>query len=450
MALRKAPPGLAPDEVEACLDAPRPALAWARYRCRLVTPMYGGGVEAGQVDEAMPIRITAIRGQLRFWWRIAHRQRFMPDGRLDHKALYARERALWGGLGDARSLAASKVVLRLASPVKAAVFAPAAKYARKNDGTYKSMPDWEPWAVAYALFPAQGKANRSGVQTPPPKLLKPGAEWTLDVNLHELDETDRGEVETALRWWASFGGVGARTRRGLGAVAVERLGPDGGWAPLPSISQQEAKEAGLTLVFRDKPLDDPIEAWKTAIAALRNFRQKEGIGRNRGQQPDRPGRSRWPEADAIRRHTGTHAPQHAPEHPAGQRFPRAVFGLPIIFHFKDKDDPPDATLTPIDKERMASPLILRPYRQADGRWRAAALWLPHGHVARMALRLQVAGAAPLDLPKGQWWPLQGDEAGRRSAAAAVYPIKLTDGPTEPLTAFLKFFQKTELAGEGKA
>ncbi len=51
---------------------------WHRYRCTLVTPMYGGGVDAGKVDEDMPIRATAIRGQLRiFWWRIAHSQQFI-------------------------------------------------------------------------------------------------------------------------------------------------------------------------------------------------------------------------------------------------------------------------------------------------------------------------------------------------------------------------------------
>jgi len=43
---------------------------WTHYTCKLVTPLYGGGVRAAEVDTAMPIRAAGIRGQLRFWWRI--------------------------------------------------------------------------------------------------------------------------------------------------------------------------------------------------------------------------------------------------------------------------------------------------------------------------------------------------------------------------------------------
>lgn len=32
--------------------------------------MYGGGVDAATVDLKMPIRVSAIKGQLRFWWRL--------------------------------------------------------------------------------------------------------------------------------------------------------------------------------------------------------------------------------------------------------------------------------------------------------------------------------------------------------------------------------------------
>ena len=36
------------------------------YTIKLITPMYGGGVVAGVVDEEMPVRATSIRGHLRF------------------------------------------------------------------------------------------------------------------------------------------------------------------------------------------------------------------------------------------------------------------------------------------------------------------------------------------------------------------------------------------------
>jgi CRISPR-associated protein Cmr1 len=43
-----------------------------------------------------------------------------------------------------------------------------------------------------------------------------------------------------------------------------------------------------------------------------------------------------------------------------RKFPRAHFGLPIIFHFKDRGDPPDTTLKLPEAERRASPLLFRP------------------------------------------------------------------------------------------
>ena len=60
-------------------------------------------------------------------------------------------------------------------------------------------------------------------------------------------------------------------------------------------------------------------------------------------------------------------------------FPRAAFGMPIIFHFKDKPDPGDTTLQPAGKDldRFASPLVLRPYRDPS-----------QGKVSAMAVELR--------------------------------------------------------------
>src|SRR6266567_2982933 len=36
---------------------------------KLITPLFGGGVEKSEADPVTIIRGTEIRGQLRFWWR---------------------------------------------------------------------------------------------------------------------------------------------------------------------------------------------------------------------------------------------------------------------------------------------------------------------------------------------------------------------------------------------
>ena len=37
---------------------------------RLETPMYGGGAKNGVTDTNYPVRISSLRGNLRYWWRM--------------------------------------------------------------------------------------------------------------------------------------------------------------------------------------------------------------------------------------------------------------------------------------------------------------------------------------------------------------------------------------------
>ena len=106
--MRQPTPGL--DPADALRDwqqqTPAPEADWTYYSCKLVTPLYGGGVRAGAVDEAMPIRAAGLRGQLRFWWRIA-------CGPFDSsEVMFRRESAIWGGLGSSAPTA-SKVAVRV-------------------------------------------------------------------------------------------------------------------------------------------------------------------------------------------------------------------------------------------------------------------------------------------------------------------------------------------------
>ncbi len=408
--------------------------------CTLVTPLYGGGVRAGEVDEQMPIRATGIRGQLRFWWRKAHRSQFLQsDGKsTDWEKMFAAERSLWGGIGDsADNVVSSKVLVCVRDLKINDKKAQAAEYEQRPGRGFNSFPNWKPWAGGklggYALFPAQGKANRGGVVRPPAFLFKPmSLSWVLRIQFRdETTEEERVQVRTALRWWASFGGVGARTRRGLGAVQVEALDP---------VRLEEVKAQGYTLVRQDgSKTRDALEAWKAALESLQTFRQGKGFARNPGQVPDRPGRSRWPEPDAIRRITGAHAHHHTPEHPAGDLFPRAQFGLPIIFHFKDTGEPDDHTLQPEGAERMASPVILRPYRDEEGMWHAAALYMPSERKTKLLLK-----------GRREWtvteWPSDAEK--RKEAVDRIPPLKRIEKEypgriRTPMAAFLNYFKNPE-------
>src|SRR5579862_2869390 len=52
------------------------------YVIKVVTPLFGGGVDPGENDPHTLIRGTAIRGHLRFWWRATRGARFKDAGEL--------------------------------------------------------------------------------------------------------------------------------------------------------------------------------------------------------------------------------------------------------------------------------------------------------------------------------------------------------------------------------
>lgn len=247
---------------------------------------------------------------------------------------------------------------------------------QKEQGKHKSMPKWDTHfqPVSYALFPFQGQLSRGkqNTEVPPAKCME-NVRFTLTIRWRR-DKVDwEKDLAPAVKAWANFGGVGSRTRRGCGAVFVKELAAsnESELAALvkltgPQSATQWPLVSGGRLVI-DTQANQPMQAWERAVRLMCDFRQGEGVGRNTGQNHNRPGRSHWPEPESIRRATNTRSLEHGriPD----DAFPRAEFGLPIVFHFKDRDDPPDTTLYPAGegRERMASPLILRPVKLRDGK-----------------------------------------------------------------------------------
>lgn len=380
-------------------------------KLKVVTPMFGGGYEARNVDEVCPIRAAAIRGQLRFWWRATAGAKYATA-----KELYEAEEALWGGAARYVERDGKEETIgcgRVASTVRVTNKGEAVKcgtYNRRNDRNgYKSLPDFQGNWPPYALQPFQGKASRDSIEEEPATALL-NAEFALALVL--ADGTNEAEVRQALAAWIKFGGLGARTRRGCGSLScaagpdLERLSP-AGFEDLTALSDSVA-------VWGSK-VNDPLLAWSTAVNVYRDFRQKAGFARNPGQQ-NRPGRSRWPEADAIRRLQRRNAHNHAPTHALLCGFPRADLGLPIIFHFKDQGDPPDATLQgPSDGlSRFASPVITKAVA-VQGGYKPLVLVLNSPHAWQFgALRLdgQTVTQAQIQLSaaeRGQVPPLDGQE-----------------------------------------
>lgn len=383
---------------------------------RLITPLFGGGVEKATADPVSTVRATEVRGQLRFWWRACRAAQY--ETLQDVKNA---EDALWG--------AASTEKRKLPSEVQVAI-----------NVTRKGTPfvvehDGQPITIgnphspySYVAFPLQDKPDAVTVQ---------GVEFELEIN-YPVDQERVKEVAAALWAWETFGGLGGRTRRGFGTLSFEGITEGDhsfapAWQTFPENTLRAIKQGlqehvteghqhpGLPMLWpapgnRLKVIQlangEPMAVWRELISKYQAFRQHREKGHF--------GRSLWPEADAIRRRTNP--TRDRDELSQVDKFPRAQFGLPIIFHFEDADDPPDTTLRGVNEERLASPLILKPVackgRQAVG----------------MAVFLKTR----LSVPSGLW--LQGavrnEHPGVVLTPAEAQTVSKLNGRTDVLQAFL--------------
>jgi len=293
--------------------------------------------------------------------------------------------------------------------------------------------------IAYGAFPLQPKRELQRHHEPPGVLYDYGSA-PFEVRFRYPSSLGK-DVHAALWAWETWGGLGARTRRGFGAL-LSRDRPAFGipalLAELAALADRPRiagvpSLAGARFAVGPRPSPTALPAWRTALGTLQRLRQGEGIGRNRSTRfANRPGRSRWPEADAIRRLTGQSAPIHSTPTVHVDRFPRAAFGLPIVFHFQNDPHDPNAQgdpdfepleLRPAEFERFASPLLLRPIPTSQG-------FLPGALVLSSAMPESVLLAGPKRFPvKTHLTP----------AEAARIPALASPGspPTDPLERFLE-------------
>jgi CRISPR-associated protein Cmr1 len=340
----------------------------------LITPLFGGGVEPGTADPVTTIRATEIRGHLRFWWRATRGGQFSDD----LKKMKEAEDELWGAASSGDAAFPSKVRIQIETTHRGNKFV-----AKNRRGEIVEVHALDS-PYSYAAFPLRDRKQH----------VIEGVKFTLSIQYPSAAGTD---VEAALWAWETFGGIGGRTRRGFGAVKllkvngkVERLLPSNPQDAMKAIilkledfiqdSDFPISLPSLSLEQDDYLLTESIansvECLTRLLEALKSFRHdrpmNEFIDPKDGRKKKRPGRNRWPEPDEIRRLTRTSFSRHREPLSRLRAFPRAQFGLPIIFQFKDSDkgDPQITTLQGAKKEsaRFASPLVIKPLPCEGGKY----------------------------------------------------------------------------------
>lgn len=382
------------------------ALVFQRRHYELITPLWGGGVKPGTADPVTVIRGTEIRGQLRFWWRATRGG--IADGSV--KRLREAEGKIWGSAAGEGKAGPSKVHLALTID---------------NRGQPQSFRNLN---LRYVTFPLD-QATDNDLKN---AQLRTGVKFTLQITFPELL---RDDVEAALWAWETFGGLGARTRRGFGAVqcteVIEKNAVQPPQAAVHAVQRMISDGLEKYVVVGNWPSDVPHlartmndrikvvkstrvdQAWQALIQALQEFRQK---------RTKKYGSSTWPEPDAIRRRTVGKAKKVVTASSV-DKFPRAAFGLPIIFHFKDEKPrtPPDTSLELAGSDRLASPLILRPVVMGN-------------QIAGVAVILETPVPIDLVLRSKDAPPFEASAAVTKPESAQIGPL---DGEPDVLKAFLK-------------
>jgi len=355
---------------------------------RIITPLYGGGVRPVEADPVTVVRGTEVRGHLRFWWRACRGGQFGTVRRMRQA-----EDALWGAASseDVPNPSLVQVVVAVDENGRGHPLDPYVQVEEwdNRQGRMRKKTVASNEVPAYASFPLDPRETKGGPAQP--KKLRTGVAFTLTL-FYPKDRA--ADIDAALWAWETCGGLGARTRRGFGALQCDKvtvfedptdLKSKGRTEPVNQPAEPKQAEAWLREQLRryvapgswpagvphlstvvncvctaDK--GNPTLAWKDLIAKLSDFRQQRTQGRR--------GRSLWPEPNAIRLRTGQHSTNHAAPAGSPDAFPRAAFGLPIIFHFKDDAaNPPDPRETSLEggtHDRLASRLILRPLVCAAG------------------------------------------------------------------------------------
>lgn len=327
---------------------------------RLLTPLFGGGVNVQRADPVTVVRATEVRGQLRFWWRAAR------AGGMHLDEMRRRESEIFGSASEG-GLRPSALVVEVECLAVGKEESPYLPVQVGGKSVLKVDPKVAP---GYLAFPLQTTGQP----------LKVGVRFRLRLRFPpDLAE----EVVAALWAWERFGGVGSRTRRGFGAVQREQDVPGDAGAAAALMAGCHVPDADTLRrewerYVRPGPPPQGVpglsgarwrvldRSWREVAQEYRRFRQYRSGGTG-----GRAGRSLWPESTAVRAIRAARpgrGAQREPERPAERssdapvlKFPRAQFGLPIVMHFREERHL-DTEVIPArpDLKRLASPLVFRP------------------------------------------------------------------------------------------
>lgn len=337
-------------------------MSWTTLRLQVTTPLFNAG--AGPADTYPGVRVSSVRGAMRFWFRALVGGVTGPNLRL----LAELESMVFGS-----TEASCPVPLRIPDPPR-----------QRAAGSEKMNRH-----VVYLLGQGLGDLQN---RTTSRSYVRPGEMFALKLRFDNAEPNVAALTLASLWLLSTYGGIGARTRRGFGGVRITSVD---GWLPSPW-TPESIRSPGLEyyeklgFLWPDKTLGTCLApllknkvtgartAWTTpptfpvlhreyTIARASGggiFDSWEHVLRHAGEQlrnfrasRDSPGARYTPARKTPEWEDVIWGP--------GNHFPLGALGLPVMFK---KNGPFVNAECDGDSRRRASPLWLRAV-SSDDEWR---------------------------------------------------------------------------------
>lgn len=365
-----------------------PALETWTLRLRTITPLFGGSATPREVDAENPIRSASVRGHLRFWWRATAGAQYATPGEL-----FKAEEEIWGS-----AQRYGKVALRVLEQKTGDTVKPSDLVGDK--GTARTGPMERFFLHPFNPNKSEGLEEASGLRW---------VEFTLELT-PSLSDPEKEHLRRALRAWIAFGGIGARTRRGAGALEVVNDLQD--WLP--------ANPEQLRAWFAQQPAENPPHTTLAgAVVCLGQARKPNNTDLFKGHTAWRELGRFWARLrkghfveDPQTGETMAYTPMAGGKwndhktllalrpNQARIALVKPYLGLPIVY--QRLGDSFSGTLEALHAQgkRMASPVILKPIAFADGSLRPAVVLLKAPpperiKIANQELELYIPDADPV-------------------------------------------------------
>jgi len=326
----------------------------------IITPCFSGGA---QPDRFAEIRAPAIRGQLRWWFRTLGGFQSLAAQKM---SVRQQEDLIFGSASGGEGHA-GKLMVRVRDII--------GKQAVVDDEEMGAPPASKRGYVLFPLRPERkgqpGERLRDRAVIKKENNAAPFPQFILDLAWRGAASLN-DDIAALVAVFGHLGALGFRSRRAMGALAftdfpyplaesLKRFGHASSAPPkqqpvavmelqLPSVTQQ----ARMTLVDPLADIVDPLAEW------LRSWRAHGRTGLNDAERAS-PG-FRFAQSDHF-----------ADEFHLGPGY-RPMLGMPLLTKYGkwNTELPPPGKQT---KGRFASPVLLRPHRDASGGWHALVIFV---------------------------------------------------------------------------